>query len=829
MVQNTANSTVYTPDPWKIIETLHEWNPEHYYQGESIFALGNGMLGVRGSFEEGLKNAVHPNQASRYAPPGEKLPLPYFSSVDGTYLNGFYESKTIKYPEGGYGFAKNSQTMLNVPDGKIIRVWLGDEQEPLQVDTGKLIDYTRVLDMQSGLLERSFRWCSPNGREVQVEVERIVSFTHPNVMAIAFRLTPLFNGRVRIESILDGNVENVGAQSDPRVGSHLDGQVLTIIGKPVLHGEGGTLTHQTDHSHLVLGSAVINQLETASAHTNSPEPDGNQIAIVYEVQAQSGVSITLSKIMAYVYAPAIDGAADHVTTAAWAAASTAADVGYAVLADQQRAHMAHFWSEADASISGRGNDTALLQQGIRFNIFHLLQAAGRDGKTNIGSKGLSGEGYEGHYFWDTEMFAAPFFQYTSPEVCRSLLEYRYHILSFARDRAIELSHRQGAAFPWRTINGEECSAFFPAGTAQYHINADIAYAIKSYVAASGDTQFLIDKGAEIVFETARLWIDLGEYVPARDNHFCIHGVTGPDEYTALVDNNCYTNMMAQENLRYACEVAAWLKSASPDAYEEIAGRLSPSLSDDEIGAWKAAADAMYIPYDTQTGLFAQDDGFFNRAAWRWDWGKRDGKDVLLNRFHYLVIYRHQVCKQADVMLALYLLPERATLEQKRRNFNYYEQITTHDSSLSHCTFSMLASEIGYRGRAYEYFMKTARMDLDDEHGNVAYGVHIANMAGTWMGLVNGFAGLRLEPGEHPGHSIPHYHPYLPDPWDEYSFTVHHLDCVLQVSVQRDKPGSAKGKVTYSLKAAGAQPLRLKHNRISFRLDADNPSKTLPLL
>ncbi len=907
MAQHPGRESRYTTDSWAIIE--EQFNPETYYGGESIFALGNGYIGMRGSFEEGLAYPEHPNRLKAGSPETQENEL---QTVDGTYINGFYESQKIEYPEPGHAYAEYSQTMLNVPNGKSIRVRVGDgdDAEALHIDTGEILHYRRMLDMQAGLLHRKLTWRSPRGRELTLETRRLVSFAHPHLAAIEFRLTPHFDAPITIEALLDGAVENVNVQRDPRVGSHLKGCMLRLVGDPVLLEVGGALVTTTRHSRLALVSAMASELESATAFTSSPlnassaaeDEQPPQIGARYTGQAQKDQPITLRKYLVYITVPfappasldarlsagqreALDdtlemlrqASREDLRAATEEELASAVQMGFEGLARQQRAFLDVFWRAADVTIEGRkaaGTSRAQqaaaaeaaqtageLQAGVRFNMFHLLQAAGNTGsisaretkllaayherladpqlawllpfaattrETSVGAKGLTGEGYEGHYFWDTEMFVVPFFQYTQPEISRRLLEYRYSTLQQARARARELAHPRGAAYPWRTINGDECSAFFLGGTSQYHINADIAYAIRNYVAASGDTRFLIEMGAEIVFETARLWADLGDYVPARGNQFCIHGVTGPDEYTALVDNNCYTNMMAQEHLRYACAVAQWLHSTDPHAYTAIAGRLR--LSDKELQTWAQAADNMYIPYDAHTGLFAQDDGFFHRASWRWDWGTRDGKSALLNRYHYLVVYRHQVCKQADVLLALYLLNDRedVNMEKKRRNFNYYEQITTHDSSLSKCTFSIVASEIGYHERAYSFFNDTVRMDLDDGHGNVTAGVHIANMAGAWMSVVNGFAGLRLEPGVHPGDGVPHYKPTLPDQWEAYSFKVNHRDCVLEVTVKRDPEQPVQVVAGYTLLPDGGQNLTLKHYGSTFTLSAENPTYIVSL-
>jgi alpha,alpha-trehalose phosphorylase len=776
-------SRIYPIDTWQIRET--SFRPRYHYRSESVFTLANGRIGMRGSFEEGFS------------------PASQISTVPGTYLNGFYESHAIKYPEPAFGYAKNGQTMLNVTNARIILVRVDGEPFHLDAGAGEILSYERVLDLATGLLTRTVEWRSPGGCEIRVVARRLVSYDVLHLAAIDYTVIPLNRAcRLELTARVDGDVINQSTRQDPRFGSALEGRVLDITGVTTRRSLV-TITQRARHSRLALACAVQNGLETENPYTTDAREyviDGEAVGgdLVYAVDAAPGQAATLRKSIAYVttqHAPE-----DALAERAEQIARAASDRGFDALAESQAAYMRQFWNGADITISGEDEEAEALQQGIRFNMFHLLGAAGKDGRTNIGAKGLTGEGYEGHYFWDTEMFVVPFFTYVDPAVGRSLLSYRYNILNTARARAHELSHPRGAAFAWRTINGEEASAFFPAGTAQYHINADITHAIKTYVEATGDTDFLLKEGAEIVFETARLWVDLGEYVPARGNQFCIHAVTGPDEYTALVDNNCYTNLMAQMNLHYAVQVAAWLEVNHPEVYADLAARLS--LTGQERIEWSQAATAMYIPYDANSGIYPADDGFLHRASWRWDWGTRDGMSPLLNRYHYLVVYRHQVCKQADLVLVLFLLGDRFTREEKRRNFNYYEQITTHDSSLSTCTFSILASEIGYHRRAYDYFLQTARMDLDDLHGNVTYGVHIANMAGTWMCLVNGFAGLRVQRGMEIGEGIPHYRPYLPEELNGYSFRMHHGDATVQISLNRDRsPDAESGQAAPKVRVA----------------------------
>lgn len=365
----------------------------------------------------------------------------------------------------------------------------------------------------------------------------------------------------------------------------------------------------------------------------------------------------------------------------------------------------------------------------------------------------------------------------APELARGMLEYRYRTLNGARLHAREMNHPRGALYPWRTIGGDECSAYFPSGSAQYHINAAIAWAIRLYVDASGDEAFLLSHGAEILFETARLWLDLGHFNPRRDGAFCIHEVTGPDEYSALVDNNHYTNRMAQRHLRDAAAVADWMATMHPAEYAALVARID--LQADEAAQWLLAAQAMYLPVDARLGIFPQDDGFLDKPRLPALTGNAQNKQPLLLQLHPLSIYRHQVCKQADVLQALMLSGEQVDNDAKRRNFDYYEGVTVHDSTLSASTFAVMAAEIGYADKAYQYFLETLRVDLDDLHGNAAHGVHLAAMAGSWLALTWGFGGLRVRDGQ------PALAPQLPSAWKSYRFGLRWRDAHLRVDVDGD--------------------------------------------
>jgi alpha,alpha-trehalose phosphorylase len=743
----------YPLEAWRITET--SFDIESHFLDETLFAIGNGYIGLRGTHEEGYNG-------------------PASTSMDGTYLNGFYESEPIQYPETAYGLAKTNQFMLNVPNGKCMELWIEDERFDLL--QGEVLNYERTLDFRTGLLSRSIEWMSPKGRRIFVQSQRLAHLQQKHLYGIQYMVRPLnFSGRIQLVSALDGRVKNIEAGDDPRIGTAVSGPVLQLIDSK--HSEGfSALVHRTRHSGFTLVSAISSELNHEGSVVCRTANREQRLEQIYDLHATEGQEITLTKFGSYFTSR--DYPEAELMTRTKEALSQAAEAGFAQLCSTQARFLDDFWQHADVEIDG---DDAL-QQGIHFNQFHLLQSVGRDGKTNIAAKGLTGEGYEGHYFWDTEIYIFPFFLYTKPEIARKLLEFRASGLDEARKRARLMSHGKGALYPWRTIAGEECSAYFPAGTAQYHINADIAYSVKLYGEVTGDESFLLRHGAEMVMETARVWMGIGCYSSKHNQQFCINEVTGPDEYTALVNNNYYTNAMAQMHLNFAADIAEKIQSKHPEEFERLSRLLSLEL--DEPLQWRRAAEKMYLPYDQELGIHAQDDTFLSKKVWDFNATPKEHYPLLLH-YHPLVIYRHQVCKQADVLLALLLLGNQFSLDDKKRDFDYYEAITTHDSSLSSCIFSIVASEVGYYDKAYDYFMETARMDLDNSHGNTHYGVHTAAMAGTWMSMVSGFGGMRYFNGHL------RFAPYLPKKWQHYKFKVCVQGQLLQVYVNAEK-------VTYQL-------------------------------
>jgi alpha,alpha-trehalose phosphorylase len=705
----------YPADEWNVIEKA--FNPEFLAQLETMLALGNGYLGMRGCPEEGGPNAEN-----------------------GTFINGFYETRPIIYGEEAYGFAKTGQTICNVTDSKIIKLFVDDE--PFWLPNAHLLKYDRRLNMRSGTLDREILWETPAGKQVSITSRRLVSFANRHVAAISYCVT-LLNAQafVVISSEMATNEPSArGNEDDPRLARAFSARVLHPRAS---HSKDRriVLCHATERSRFTLTCATDNALETSCQHAYKVVHTADFGQVAFTIEARPGCPIQLTKYM--VYHTSQTASAEELCGRAEWTMDRVVTQGFQQLLASQEQYMDDFWRRSDVRIKDIREDrtkrsTVEIQQAIRFNLFHILQASARAEDTGVPAKGLTGQAYEGHYFWDTEIYLLPFLTYTSPRIARNLLAFRYKMLPQARARAKELGHR-GAMFPWRTISGEEASAYYAAGTAQYHINADIMYALRKYVQATGDEQFLRDYGAEMLVETARLWVDLGFYSDTKGGKFCINGVTGPDEYNAVVNNNAYTNLMARENLRYATQVVEFLRKTKPDAYNALVHKTA--LEPSEVNAWIRAAENIYVPYDEKLKIIPQDDNFLDREPWDFRNTSADHYPLLLF-YHPLNIYRKQVIKQADVVLAMFLLGDVFPPEMKKRNFDFYDPLTTGDSSLSSCVEAIIAAQTGDMDKAIRYGMAALLMDLADVGGNVKDGCHIASMGGTWMMLTYGFGGMR---------------------------------------------------------------------------------------
>ncbi len=719
--------------PWRLVET----EPDLVDLGvtETLFAIGNGYIGMRANATEGRDAYAH-----------------------GTYLNGFHETWPIQHAESAHAFAKTGQTIVNVPDAKLIKLYVDDE--PLLIGEADLESYERAVDFAQGWSWRDVVWRTPAGKRIRVRSTRMVSLAHRHLAVLTLELELLDGSApIMVSSQLlnrqDGEDEYhvpaaaLGEGVDPRRAKRFSHRVLEPR-LQVVDDEhaGATLGYRCANSGMTLACSYRHQIETSCEHEveTTVEPDLAKTVITLDGVANAPIRIT--KYVTYHSSRGVP-AEELADRGEWTLRRAGA-AGIEALRAEQRQWMDQFWATSDIEIEGSTAD----QQAIRWNLFQLAQASACTNEQGIAAKGVTAGGYDGHYFWDTEIYVIPFLAYTNPEAARKLLRFRWHMLGAARQRASELS-QVGALYPWRTINGEEASAYYAAGTAQYHINAAVAQAIERYVTASGDFDFLASEGAEILVETARLWADLGFWANNGDRAFRIHRVTGPDEYTTVVNDNLYTNVMARFNMRYGARVVKWMRAARPARHATLCRRTG--LTDDEVSRWDEAAESMYLPFDSEQRIHPQDDAFLQLEPWDFAGTPSERYPLLLN-FHPLVIYRHQVLKQADVVLAMFLRGDQFDLDQKRRNFEYYDPITTGDSSLSACVQAIVAAEVGHQEPAWRYFLHSLYLDLRNTHGNTVDGVHIANAGGAWATVVYGFAGMR---DSEEGMS---FRPHLPESW-----------------------------------------------------------------
>lgn len=720
-------------DPWRL--TQRGFDAARAARDETLFALANGTLGVRGALEEGD------------------------SASDGTFLSSVFEQNPIHYHERFPGFARSTDTRVPVAEGKHLRLQLGDV--PLRLDEAEWLDFERTLDLAAGALDRRLRVKTPQGRTLEIRARRVVPLAERALLAIRFEVASIdYAGPLTLRSSIETGRQAVAQGDDPRIGVH-GGEDMRVFDEHA-DGDGARLTQRTHHSGITLVCAQRHRLPDGLGFAGSDAGDG-RVEQRFQAMLAPGASVAIEKFVAY------DDGNGTARDGAESVLARAQAAGFEAVARAQAEAMQAFWQRAGLSVDG---DPAA-ELALRFNLFHLLQSAGRDGINGTAAKGITGEGYEGHCFWDTEAFVLPVMAFTAPDVARAMLMYRFRTLDAARETARAMNHPRGALYPWRTIAGRECSAHYPSGSAAYHINAAIAHGIGLYLDASDDLDFLSEAGAEILFETARIWPQAGHFNPRLGGAFCIHEVTGPDEYTTLVNDNWYTNRMAQRHLQRAVQAWERLSAQRPEALAALAARIG--LDADDVALWRRAAAAMHLPLDAALGIHPQDDGFLDKP--RWPFPRREGPHrPLLLDYHPLTLYRHQVCKQADVVMALVLAGDGIDLGAKRRDFDYYEAVTTHDSTLSAPVFGILASEVGHDGKAWQYFDASLRVDLDDLHGNTDHGVHMAAMAGSWLGLVQGFGGLRVAEGRL------RFAPTLPAAWKGYGFNLRWRGCALRVDV-----------------------------------------------
>ncbi|HEU4542679.1 MAG TPA: glycosyl hydrolase family 65 protein [Jiangellaceae bacterium] len=719
----------YPCEPWHIRETRLDLDV--LAQSESVFALSNGHIGLRGNLDEGEPHGI-----------------------PGSYLNSFYELRPLPYAEAGYGYPEQGQTIVNVSNGKLIRLLVDDE--PFDVRYGELRSHERVLDLRAGTLERSVEWVSPAGQAVRVRSTRLVSFTHRAVAAICYEVEPLDeDARLVIQSGLVANEQLPEMRGDPRVAAVLREPLQSEEYLP--NGDGGLLIHRTKQSGLRMAAAMSHIVDAPTETVVRTEafPDWARTTITCVLEP--GERLRVVKLIAYGFSSqrSLPALRDQVG----AALAAARFAGWAGLLRDQKEYLDDFWDAGDVRVDGDPE----VQQAVRFGMFHVLQAGARNEMRPIAAKGLTGPGYDGHVFWDTEMFVLPVLIYTQPQAAAQVLRWRHATLDLARERARTLGLK-GAAFPWRTIRGHETSGYWPAGTAAFHIGAAVADAAMRYVHATGDEAFEREIGVGLLVETARLWRSLGHH--DRHGKFHIDGVTGPDEYSAVLNDNIYTNLMAQRNLLGAADVAT--------RHRDVARDLG--VDDDEIAGWRDAGNRMVMHYDEELGVHQQAEGFTRFQEWDFAATKPWEYPLLLTH-PYFDLYRRQVCKQADLVLAMHWRGDAFTPGEKARNFRYYEARTVRDSSLSACTQAVLAAETGHLELAYDYLGEAALTDLHDSHKNTRDGVHMAALAGAWIALVAGFGGMR----EHGG--ILSFAPRLPSRINQLDFSLIWRGLRLRVSVR----------------------------------------------
>ncbi|HVB27323.1 MAG TPA: glycosyl hydrolase family 65 protein [Mycobacteriales bacterium] len=742
------NHPDFRVEPWCLRATHLDLNV--LAQTESVFTLANGHIGWRGNLDE-----------------GEPHGLP------GSYLNGVYELRPLPYGEPGYGNPESGQTVINVTNGKLIRLLVNDE--PFDVRYGELRAHERCLDFRAGVLYRTAEWASPAGSAVRVCSTRMVSFVQRSIAAICYDVEAL-DGPVRVvvQSELVANEQLPSPDGDPRVAAALEAPLVEE--EHAAKGARAGLVHSTRRSGLRIAAVMDHVVDGPAGTKVTSESFPHLGRATITAGLEPGQRLRLVKFVAYGWSasrslPAVRDQAD-------AALAGAAETGWEGLLAEQRTYLDAFWERADVELDG----DAEIQQAVRFSLFHVLQSGARAEGRAIAAKGLTGTGYDGHCFWDTEAYVLPMLTYIAPETVAHALLWRHSTLALATERAKQLG-LAGAAFPWRTIHGEECSSYWPASTAAFHVNADVADAVIRYLDATDDRAFARSVGLELLAETARLWSSLGH----RDDRglFRIDGVTGPDEYSAVADNNLYTNLMAQQNLRAAAELAR----RHPDRAREL------GIDDEETARWCEAAEAMYIPYDDRLGVHPQAEGFTNHQVWDFAATTADEYPLLLH-FPYFDLYRKQVVKQADLVLAMHRRSDAFTAEQKARNFAYYEALTVRDSSLSACTQAVIAAEVGHLELAYDYLAEAALMDLDDLEHNTRDGLHMASLAGSWIAVVAGLAGTRYRAG------TLSFAPRLPEQLSRLAFKISLRRRRLAVDIRA-------ATATYTL--LDGEPMRVAHH------------------
>ncbi|WP_316816302.1 glycoside hydrolase family 65 protein [Pedobacter nyackensis] len=724
-------------DEWNIIE--EGFDPHLNKVSESLFSIGNGRMGQRANFEESYS--------------GETL--------QGNYVAGvYYPDKTrVGWWKNGYPeyFAK----VLNAANW--IGIDISIESEVLDLFTCKVTAFKRVLDMQQGTLSRTFTAELNSGKIVQVEAIRFCSIAEDELAALRYKITAVnFEGSIAITSFVDGDVKNQDANYDEKFWNEVKQEQVNDTDYLVLR------TKKTEFDVCTAShTTIVYNSETQNLKPVSKEKYVGQTAAIYLKQ---GTAVDIYKVAANLSSQ--NYSKEELLAAAKAKMERAVAKGFDQLLKAQIDAWAAKWQESDMVIEG----DVKAQQAIRFNIFQLNQTyTGKDARLNIGPKGFTGEKYGGSTYWDTEAYCIPFYLSTAPqEVAENLLVYRYKQLDKAIENAKKLGFNNGAAlYPMVTMNGEECHNEWEITFEEIHRNGAIAFAIFNYIRYTGKENYLAQYGLEVLIGIARFWKQRVNWSVDKQKYVML-GVTGPNEYENNINNNWYTNKLAAWCLRYTIEAAAVVKTQDPEKYKAILEKTN-FKEEQEFSDWTAVADQMYYPYDEKEQVFLQQDGFMDKEQilvkdlpaterplnQKWSWDR---------------ILRSCYIKQADVLQGMYFFEDEFDQETLKRNYNFYESRTVHESSLSPCVHSILAAKLSDEEKAYEFYLRTARLDLDDYNNDTEDGLHITSMAGTWMSIVEGFAGMRVRNGQL------NFRPFLPKAWNSFSFNIGFRGAQLNVHI-----------------------------------------------
>ena len=728
---------------WCIIEK--GFHPEYSRESESIFSIGNGRFGQRANFEEKYSG----------------------NTLQGSYIAGIYYPDKTKVGWWKNGYPEYFAKVLNAPS------WIGIDVEvdgeTLDLHKGKIEHFERILNMQEGYLERNFRVRMVNGKTVEVSSRRFCSIANDEVGALRYRIKAVdFSGKLSITPSIDADIVNQDSNYDEKFWIGVESEAKR---------RQAYVVADTKKTAFRVCTGMKFDLRKAGAEM---EFDAYRIeknkyaACAVDVQMEEGETIEVNKYAVILSSLNYDG--EGLMAKCQDKVDAAFELGFDRLMADHAAAWAAKWEEADIVIEG---DVAA-QQAIRFNIFQLYQTyTGEDERLNIGPKGFTGEKYGGSTYWDTEAYCLPFYLSTAdPAVGRNLLVYRYKHLAKAIENAAKLGFKDGAAlYPMVTINGEECHNEWEITFEEIHRNGAIAYAIFDYIRYTGDKGYLIEYGLEVLIGIARFWAQRVHYSKFREK-YVMHGVTGPNEYENNVNNNWYTSYIARWCMQYALEALDYAETKDPEAYAHLEERIK-FYKYTETNQWKKIIDNLYLPEDPRQGVFLQQDGFLDKDLMTVDELGAEDRPINQN-WSWDRILRSCFIKQADVLQGIYFFEEHFDEETIRRNFDFYEPMTVHESSLSPCVHAILAAKLNRQEKAYEMYLRTSRLDLDDYNNDTEDGLHITSMAGTWMAVVKGFGGMRVMDG------MVHLYPFIPEQWKAFGFKVRFRGYLLEVKTGQDQ-------------------------------------------